>query len=158
MRLLCNSFARTVNGGTLVKSLMDHFIIAGQGRGRNAGTWCRRARHVCGQGTILDDVLDGCDDVSVAKVTGKFQITLPKALVDRCGIRVGDTLELRPIGRSIQIDRHPRPDATRRCQEALTHFDRATKRQRARQATAPVAPARSRGWTREELYVRGRAR
>jgi len=41
----------------------------------------------------------------MAKVTGKFQITLPKALVDHCGIRVGDELELRAIGRSIQIDR-----------------------------------------------------
>ena len=26
----------------------------------------------------------------MAKVTGKFQITLPKALVDQCAIRVGD--------------------------------------------------------------------
>ena len=94
----------------------------------------------------------------MAKVTGKFQITLPKALVDHCGIRVGDELELRPIGRSIQIDRHPGPDATRRRQETLTHFDWATKRQRARQVAASVAPARSRGWTRAELYVRGRAR
>jgi bifunctional DNA-binding transcriptional regulator/antitoxin component of YhaV-PrlF toxin-antitoxin module len=34
----------------------------------------------------------------MAKVTGKFQITLPKALVERCGIRVGDELELWPIG------------------------------------------------------------
>src|SRR5579864_2917540 len=47
----------------------------------------------------------------MTKVTGKFQITLPKAVVDRCGIRVGDELELRPIGRSIQIDRRTAPDA-----------------------------------------------
>jgi len=45
----------------------------------------------------------------MAKVTGKFQITLPKAVVDRSGIRVGDELELRPIGRSIQIDRRTTP-------------------------------------------------
>ena len=94
----------------------------------------------------------------MAKVTGKFQITLPKALVDHCRIRVGDRLELRPIGRSIQIDRRSAPDATRQCHERLAHFDRATKRQRARQATGSVQPARSRGWTREELYVRGRTR
>jgi bifunctional DNA-binding transcriptional regulator/antitoxin component of YhaV-PrlF toxin-antitoxin module len=94
----------------------------------------------------------------MAKVTGKFQITLPKALVDHCGIRVGDELELRPIGRSIHMARRSAPDATRLRHERLTHFDRATKRQRTRQTTASVVPARTRGWTREELYVRGRAR
>ena len=94
----------------------------------------------------------------MAKVTGKFQITLPKALVDRCGIRVGDELELRPVGRSIQIDRRSSPDILRRRQDRLTHFDRATKRQQTRQATRSIQPARSRGWTREELYVRGRSR
>src|SRR5438128_9151340 len=94
----------------------------------------------------------------MAKVTGKFQITLPKALVDQCGIRVGDELDLRPIGRSIQMARRAVPDAARLRHERLTHFDRATKRQRARQATTLVTPGRSRGWTREELYVRGRPR
>ncbi len=102
--------------------------------------------------------LTGVDNAVMAKVTGKFQITLPKALVDRCGIRVGDELELRPIGRSIQIDRRSVPDATRLRQERLTHFDRATTRQRSRQATGSAVPARSRGWTREALYVRGRTR
>ena len=94
----------------------------------------------------------------MAKVTGKFQITLPKALVDQCGIRIGDELKLRPVGRSIHIDRRSAPDATRRRQDRLAHFDRATKRQQTRQATRSVPPARSRRWTREELYVRGRTR
>jgi len=107
---------------------------------------------------ILDGILDACENVFVAKVTGKFQITLPKALVDQCGIRVGDELELRPIGRSIQINRRPSADTTRLLHERLTHFDRVTKRQRTRQAARSIPPARSRGWTREELYVRGRTR
>ena len=94
----------------------------------------------------------------MAKVTGKFQITLPKALVDQCGIRVGDELELRSIGRSIQIDRRSAPDATRQRRDRLAHFDQATKRQQSRQATGAIRPARSRGWTREELYIRGRTR
>lgn len=93
----------------------------------------------------------------MAKVTGKFQITLPKALVDRCGIRVGDELELRPIGRSIQIDRRTPPDASQP-RDRLAHFDRATTRQRTRQRARSLVPTRSRGWTREELYVRGRTR
>ena len=96
----------------------------------------------------------------MAKVTGKFQITLPKALVDHCGIRVGDDLTLRPIGRSIQIDRSSTADAAERRQERLTLFDQATTRQRTRVKTrsVPRGQARSRGWIREELYVRGRAR
>ena len=94
----------------------------------------------------------------MAKVTGKFQITLPKALVERCEIRVGDELELRAIGRSIQIDRRTTPDGSQLRRDRLAHFDGATTRQRARARTRSLAQARSRGWTREELYVRGRAR
>ena len=94
----------------------------------------------------------------MAKVTGKFQITLPKALVDHCGIRVGDELELRAIGRSIQIDRRVSLKTTQARQQRLSHFDQASKRQKARQARSPTREARSRGWTREELYFRGRSR
>ena len=94
----------------------------------------------------------------MAKVTGKFQITLPKAVVDRCDIRVGDELDIRSLGRSIQIDRRSAPEAARLGDERLAHFDRATKRQLARQSTGPLRPARSRDWTREDLYVRGRTR
>ncbi|PWT85434.1 MAG: hypothetical protein C5B57_02915 [Blastocatellia bacterium] len=93
----------------------------------------------------------------MAKVTGKFQITLPKALVDRCGIRVGDELELRPLGRSIQIDRRITPKASE-LREKLTQFDQATLRQRTRQRTRSIPMSRARGWTREDLNGRGRAR
>ena len=94
----------------------------------------------------------------MAKVTGKFQITLPKALVDQFGIRVGDELELRPVGRSIHIDSRSARDVTRRRHDGLVHFDQATKRQQVRQRAGSLPPARSRGWTREDLYVRGRTR
>ena len=94
----------------------------------------------------------------MAKVTGKFRITLPKALVDQCGIRVGDELELRPIGRSIQIDRRSTPGGSHLRSDRLAHFDRATTRQRARERTMSLVQTRARGWTREELYVRDRTR
>lgn len=94
----------------------------------------------------------------MAKVTGKFQITLPKALAERCGIRVGDELELRAMGRSIQLDRRTTVGAAEQRRDRLDHFDRATARQRTRDRARPRAQARSRGWTREELYVRGRTR
>ena len=94
----------------------------------------------------------------MAKVTGKFQITLPKALVERCGIRVGDELELRPIGRSIQIDRRTIPHASQLRRDRLAHFDQTTIRQRVRERTRSLTRTPSRGWTREELYGRGRTR
>lgn len=94
----------------------------------------------------------------MAKVTGKLQITLPKALADQSGIRVGDDLDVRLVGRSIQIDRRPASDDKGGRQERLEHFDQATKRQRARQAGARLHRGRSRGWTREELYDRARPR
>lgn len=94
----------------------------------------------------------------MAKVSRKLQITLPKAVAERCGIRVGDELDVRPMGRSILIDRRAVPGRARLHHERLGHFDEATKRQRARQTASPVGAARSRGWTREELYARGRAR
>lgn len=110
------------------------------------------------QGLALDLSLTRGDNGLMAKVTGKFQITLPKTVVEQCGIRVGDELELRPVGQSIRIDRRSPPDAGRLRRERLTQFDRATKRQQTRQAAAPLRPARSRGWTREDLYTRGRSR
>jgi len=110
------------------------------------------------QGPILDRILDQGDDHAMAKVTGKFQITLPKALVERCGIRVGDELELRAIGHSIHIDcRGPKAES-QRSRDKLAHFDQATRRQQIRARSHPLPQTRSRGWTREELYVRGRAR
>ena len=94
----------------------------------------------------------------MAKVTGKFQITLPKALVERCGIRVGDELELKSIGQTIHIERRSTVDATRLRHERLSHFDSATKRQASRRVPSALRAARSRGWTRQELYIRGRPR
>ena len=94
----------------------------------------------------------------MAKVTGKLQITLPKALADRCGIRVGDDLEVRGVGRSIQIDRRTGPEAASLRADRLLHFDAATRRQRSRRAHRASTTARARGWTREQLYVRGRTR
>jgi bifunctional DNA-binding transcriptional regulator/antitoxin component of YhaV-PrlF toxin-antitoxin module len=93
----------------------------------------------------------------MAKVTGKFQITLPKVVVDECGIRVGDDLTLRPVGGSIHVERRAAAADGRR-EDRLAHFDQATARQKSRRADRSGQAARSRGWTRKDLYVRGRAR
>jgi bifunctional DNA-binding transcriptional regulator/antitoxin component of YhaV-PrlF toxin-antitoxin module len=94
----------------------------------------------------------------MAKVTGKFQITLPKALVDQYGICVGDELELKSMGEVIRIERRNTVDATRTRHERLNLFDSATKRQATRRVPSGLRVAPSRGWKRKELYVRGRSR
>jgi len=90
----------------------------------------------------------------MAKVTGKFQITLPKAAVAQSGIAIGDTLDVRVNGGVLLVTKRTGDGVEGGRHEQLTHFDRATKRQRQRR---PVAKGATRGWTREELYTRGRA-
>jgi AbrB family looped-hinge helix DNA binding protein len=95
----------------------------------------------------------------MAKVTSKLQVTVPKALAERYGIRPGDEIEWLEGGDAIRVV----PRALRAVAEPppvrLALFDQATLRQRRRQAgQAKARPGRGRGWKREELYARGRAR
>lgn len=94
-------------------------------------------------------------------MTTKLQVTLPKALADLYGIRPGDEIEWAPAGDVIRVlppgQRQPRLDVAAR----LKLFDQATARQRQREGIRkkPKRPQpKDRGWTREELYVRGRTR
>ena len=95
----------------------------------------------------------------MAKVTSKLQVTLPKAVADRYGIRPGDEIEWVPAGDAIRVipasARAPRLDLRTR----LRLFDEATERQRRRETGRPKEQEPSdRGWTREELYDRGHSR
>lgn len=94
----------------------------------------------------------------MARVTGKFQITLPKRLVDSYGIRVGDDVEIIAAGESIAIVPARTLTPLLSPEERLRHFDEATRRQEARQGGEQPAAAADRGWGREELYTRGRSR
>jgi len=97
----------------------------------------------------------------MAKVTSKLQVTVPKAVADRFGIRPGDEIAWAVEGDSIRVRRvdQRRPLSV---EERLATFDAATRRQRQRnrawRRTAGSQAPRDRGWTREELYTRGRAR
>jgi AbrB family looped-hinge helix DNA binding protein len=95
----------------------------------------------------------------MSKVTGKFQITLPKRLVDSYDIKVGDDLELVPAGETISlVPARQVNDAAPSTQQRLMYFDRATERQRKREKTRKIESTKDRGWTREELYQRGQSR
>lgn len=95
----------------------------------------------------------------MSRVTSKLQVTVPKAVADEMGIRPGDELEWIVAGEVIRVvparERKPLDVRSR-----LRWFDAATERQRERETASARAPAkpRTRGWTREELYDRGRAR
>ena len=96
----------------------------------------------------------------MSKVTSKLQLTLPKALAVEYGIRPGDDVRFEGAGEVIRMvpeDANRAPtglDAEAR----LLLFDAATARQEARQAGRRTRGQGSRGWTREELYERGRSR
>ena len=94
---------------------------------------------------------------TMSKITSKLQVTLPKALADRFRVRPGDEIEWQEAGDTIRIvPRRSLP--VRYSSEMKLHlFDEATRRQLGRQARRhPVKKAGRRGWTREELYGRGR--
>jgi AbrB family looped-hinge helix DNA binding protein len=95
----------------------------------------------------------------MTRVTGKFQITLPKRLVDAFGIRVGDEVELIAAGDGIRIVAAKK--AGRRelsIEDRLQLFDESRQRAKARDAARNLPVTNERGWTREELYDRGRPR
>lgn len=95
----------------------------------------------------------------MTRVTGKFQITLPKRLVDAYGIHVGDEVDLVASGDVIAIVPARAQSARRMAspEERLRYFDEATRRQRDRKSRHSPGTAEERGWTREELYDRGRS-
>ena len=87
-------------------------------------------------------------------MTSKLQVTIPKAIADRFGIKPGEEIEWLPAGDAIRVvpqaDRTRSPDRRRR----LELFDRATERQLTRQAGMTASRKTDRGWRREELYDR----
>lgn len=95
----------------------------------------------------------------MAKVTSKLQVTIPKVLAERYGIRPGDEIDWVPAGEAIRIVPARLPDTGEvSVERRLELFDRATERNRQRQKDHPARRETDRDWTREELYDRGRPR
>jgi AbrB family looped-hinge helix DNA binding protein len=94
----------------------------------------------------------------MSKVTSKLQVTIPKTIADQFNIKPGDAIEWDPAADAIRVI--PPRSAARALDVAgrLKLFDAATERQRARNATRKRHRTTDRGWRREDLYTRGRAR
>ena len=95
----------------------------------------------------------------MSKVTGKLQVTVPKALAERYGIRPGDDIRFEEAGEILRMVPATAGALTEGLdiEARLRLFDAATARQRDREAGRQARRASTRGWTREELYERGRA-
>jgi AbrB family looped-hinge helix DNA binding protein len=93
--------------------------------------------------------------IAMSKVTSKMQVTVPKAIAERFGIRPGAEIDWVASGDFIRVV-PPSQAAPLDVEVRLKLFDEATRRQRAREARTPREPKASgeRGWSREELYER----
>jgi AbrB family looped-hinge helix DNA binding protein len=90
----------------------------------------------------------------MSKVTSKLQVTVPKEIADRYGIRPGSEIGWVPAGDTLRVI----PEASAApvdLAERSRLFDAATARQKKRQGRVTSQHAKGRGWTREELYRRG---
>jgi len=97
----------------------------------------------------------------MSKVTTKLQVTLPKALAERYGIRPGDEITWKPAGEALRVEIPGREETSSlTLEQKLGLFDESWRHQLKRQAKRPRKRlTRIRGWTREELYGdRGRPR
>ena len=94
----------------------------------------------------------------MSKVTSKFQVTIPKSIAERFNIKPGDHIDWEAAGDTIRVVPAPkRAKPKTELQDRLKDFDRATDRQREREASLdPALLATSvqegRGWTRADLY------
>jgi len=95
----------------------------------------------------------------MSRITSKYQVTVPKAIAEQYGIGPGDEIHWLPAGDSIRVTLADRPAVQEDVAARLRLFDQATERERLRKASPRRSgPPQSRGWSREDLYTRGRAR
>ena len=94
----------------------------------------------------------------MAKVTSKFQVTVPRKIAEQYHIQPGDEIDWVAAGEVIRVIPPGKAAASESRDSHLRWFDQATERQRRRSAGRAVGRASDRGWTREDLYRRGRSR
>jgi AbrB family looped-hinge helix DNA binding protein len=94
----------------------------------------------------------------MAKVTSKYQVTVPKRIAEQYHIRPGDDIDWLPAGDAIRVIPHGQNAAPPGRESQVRLFDQATERHRRRPSGAVLKRADSRGWKREDLDVRGRSR
>lgn len=94
----------------------------------------------------------------MAKVTSKYQVTVPRTIADQYNIRPGDEIDWVAAGEVIRVIPPGKDLATDNPESRLRLFDQATRRHRTHPAEQKVQNTGTRGWKREDLYRRGRPR
>lgn len=92
----------------------------------------------------------------MGRITSKHQVTVPKALAERYKLQPGDDIDWAAAGELIHVIPRDRLAAGATRQSRLRLFDQATERHRRRPSVSMPRKPRGRGWTREDLYRRGR--
>jgi AbrB family looped-hinge helix DNA binding protein len=93
----------------------------------------------------------------MAKVTSKYQVTLPRAIADEFNIRPGDDIDWVAAGEVIRVIPPGKHAVTEDRESRLRLFDQATERLHRRGARRRNKQSRDRGWRRQDLYTRGRS-
>jgi len=94
----------------------------------------------------------------MAKVTAKYQVTVPKKIAEQFAISPGDDIDWVAAGEVIRVVPRAKKEPPENRESRLRLFDQATERHRRRTAAPPMARIRDRGWRREDLYKRGHSR
>jgi AbrB family looped-hinge helix DNA binding protein len=89
----------------------------------------------------------------MSKVTSKYQVSIPKALAERVGIKVGDDLAWEEAGGTLRVRLGRVSTSSFPTSERLRLFDAASVRQKARDSARKLPAGKRRGWTREDLYT-----
>jgi AbrB family looped-hinge helix DNA binding protein len=90
----------------------------------------------------------------MSRVTSKYQVSIPKALAEKVGIRVGDEIEWEEAAGTLRARAGTVSKASFPVSERLRLFDLATARQAKRERARRLPPGKKRGWTRADLYRR----
>ncbi|HLH03888.1 MAG TPA: AbrB/MazE/SpoVT family DNA-binding domain-containing protein [Bryobacteraceae bacterium] len=94
----------------------------------------------------------------MSRITSKYQVTVPKVIAEQYGLHPGDDIQWIPAGDTIRVIPAAKSAPTEDLATRLRLFDQATDRNRKRARTIkPRRTGQDRGWTREDLYLRGRS-
>lgn len=90
----------------------------------------------------------------MSKITSKYQVSIPRALVDKLGLKVGDDLAWEEAAGALRAQVAQSRTQRLSVAERLRLFDAASRRLSKRETARKLPARRDRGWTRADLYTR----
>jgi bifunctional DNA-binding transcriptional regulator/antitoxin component of YhaV-PrlF toxin-antitoxin module len=107
---------------------------------------------------ILATVRPEAPPKNMARVTSKYQVTVPWKIAEKYHIHPGDDIDWAQAGDVIRVIPPGKQAVPQDRESQLRLFDQATERHRKRPSARPTERLRNRAWRREDLYTRGRTR